>query len=1015
MAKNIKLKFESNQEHQNIAVNSVIDLFDGFTQSMVIDEFNNDIASNIDSYCNFEESWLLDNLMEVQTKNNIPLNFGIDIDDGATLEIDGYDTHRFPCFTIEMETGTGKTYAYIKTIFELNKKYGFRKFIIVVPSVAIYEGVYKSIEITKEHFKTLYGNVNFSTIKYDGQQIGKVKDFAINPYITIMIMTIDSFNGKTNNIYKATEKLPGEKKPYQYIQETKPIFILDESQNYLSSKSREALRTFNPLFALNYSATPKEKPNLIYRLRPLDAFKLNLVKKIQVEGVTEQHNLNDKGLNIIIDDVIRNNNAIHASVKAHCVLEGQKQIKTITLRKNDDLFEKTNNEDFLGFVVEDINFLNKQIIFTNGSVLGNLQTEGITLSKSEIFRVQIEQTIRYHFERQKILRNKGIKVLSLFFIDKVDNYVQENGIIKTIFDNAFNRLKHLDSEFKKLRPEEVRQGYFAKKKINKTTEAFTDTAIEESAKSKEDKESEKAAYDLIMKNKELLLNFNEKVSFIFAHSALREGWDNPNVFQICTLNTATSENRKRQEIGRGLRLAVNQDGDRVQEEGVNVLTVIANEHYEEYVDALQKEYRESGDTPPTKPTKPRKSIATRNDKVFFTNEFKAFWNKLAQKTDYVINIDSTKIINDCNAVFKSPKTTFPESKIIISRGKFVMTTFEFKLNKVSVDLAQIDIKITDSENLENTIKGKWYKIGHDFGKKLSKRLSGYKIVEIKEYASDSIVHFGNGESITLESNIYHNDNKGFSNDDIIRQEAQTSYPVFNLIDRTSKETGLTRPTIFQIFKSIPLDKKELIFKNPEGFANKFIEVVKDVLADNVAQGIEYKLNNDLEEYDYDEMFPPKKDFPQKELVNGSENSLYDFVQIDSGVEERFVNNILIEDDEDGNIIAYFKFPPSFKVKIPKVIKNYNPDWGIIRKNKDGISTINLVRETKGSLIPEQLQWPSEKRKIKCAIKHFETLGINYRQITGETIKYWEKSKPTKNYRLDLELDSEKILYDNGGE
>lgn len=1006
MSKNIRLKFESNQEHQNIAVNSVVNLFNGFSQNLIVNEFSSDIAPNIEPYYNLEENWLLDNLQAVQEQNNLQPSLALDVDDGTMLDIDGYNTHRFPCFTVEMETGTGKTYAYLKTIFELNKRYGFRKFIIVVPSIAIFEGVYKSIEITKEHFKTLYGNTVMNAIKYDGQQIGKVRDFAVNPYINVMIMTIDAFNSKTNNLYKATEKLPGEKKPYQYIQETKPIYILDESQNYLSDKSREALRTLNPLFAINYSATPKQKPNLIYRLSPVNAFKLNLVKKIQVEGVTEQHNLNDKDLSILVEEVTRKNNVIQASLKAHCLVNGTKSVKSIAVKKNDDLFSKTKNPDFEGFVVEDINLKTQQVFFTNGSVLGNTQFHGITLSKKEIFRVQIEETIKYHIERQKALRSKGIKVLSLFFIDRVDNYIQDDGIIKNLFDRAFNKYKHLDKTFDKLDAQDVREGYFAKKKNKKKEEEFADTAILDNEKTKEDKEAEKQAYELIMKKKEQLLNFSEKVSFIFAHSALREGWDNPNVFQICTLNTASSENRKRQEIGRGLRLCVNQQGERVQEEGINVLTVIANEHYESYCNELQKEYTESGDLAPTKPSNARKSNARRNDKVFNSKEFKHFWQLLAQKTDYEIKLDTDKLIKECISKLNSPKTIFPESQIVISRGKFVITTFRLKLNKVSVGLAQIDISITDTDNVENTINGHWYKEGDDLGKKTNKRLSGYKIVSVQKFASDSVVYFGNGESLTIGAEIVHTDNKGHQQEAITRQQAQTSYPVFNIIDRASKDTGITRPTVLQIFKGMDIERKNQIFKNPEGFAGKFIEVIREQLADHIAEGIEYRLTGELENYDFNDLFPKLKPYPQKELVNGSTNSLYDFVQVDSGVEERFVNYILIEDDEGGNIIGYFKFPPSFKVRIPRIIKNYNPDWGIIRKNKDGNTSINLVRETKGSLIPEQLQWPGEKRKIKCAVKHFEKLGINYRQVTAQSLKYWESHQPTKSYRFDFDQDGE---------
>ncbi len=1013
MSKNIRLKFESNQEHQNIAVGSVVNLFNGFSQRLIVNEFSSDIAPNIEPYYNLEENWLLDNLQAAQEQNSLQPSLALDVDDGAMLDINGYNTHRFPCFTVEMETGTGKTYAYLKTIFELNKRYGFRKFIIVVPSVAIFEGVYQSIEITREHFKTLYGNTVMNSIKYDGQQIGKVRDFAVNPYINVMIITIDAFNSKTNNLYKATEKLPGEKKPYQYIQETKPIYILDESQNYLSDKSREALRTLNPLFAINYSATPKQKPNLIYRLSPVNAFRLNLVKKIQVEGVTEQHNLNDKDLSILVEEVTRKNNVIQASLKAHCLVNGSKTVKSFVVKKNDDIYAKTKNPDFEGFVIEDINLKTQQVFFTNGSVLGNTQFHGITLSKREIFRVQIEETIKYHIERQKVLRSKGIKVLSLFFIDRVDNYILDDGIIKNLFDRAFKKYKHLDKAFDKLDAHEVREGYFAKKKNKKKEEEFVDTAIPENEKTKDDKDAEKQAYELIMKKKEQLLNFSEKVSFIFAHSALREGWDNPNVFQICTLNTASSENRKRQEIGRGLRLCVNQQGERVQEEGINILTVIANEHYESYCNELQKEYTESGDLAPTKPTNSRKSDAKRNDKVFNSKEFKDFWQLLAQKTDYEIKLDTDKLIKECISKLNSSKTIFPESQIIVSRGKFVITTFRFKLNKVSVGMAQIDISIADTDNVENTINGQWYKEGYDFGKKNNDRLKGYKIVSIRKFQSDSIVHFGNGESLTIGSEIVHTDNKGHQLDTITRQQAQTSYPVFNIIDRASKETGITRPTVLQIFKGMDPDKKTQVFKNPEGFATKFIEVIREQLADHIAEGIEYKLTGELESFDFNDLFPKVKSYPQKELVDGSDKSLYDFVQVDSGVEERFVNNIQRKDNQVGNVIGYFKFPPSFKVRIPRIIKNYNPDWGIIWKKPDGRTSINLVRETKGSLIPEQLQWPSEKRKIKCAIKHFRKLGIDYRQITADMPKFWENQLPAEPIWLFPVQDNEDVLHDEG--
>lgn len=989
MAKKIKFKFDSNQEHQNIAVESVVDLFDGYSPNVVVDEFTTEISPNIDPYYSLDENWLLENLQFIQDQHNLSQNFVLDVDDGPVIDIDGYNTHRFPSFTVEMETGTGKTYTYLKTIFELNKRYGFRKFIIVVPSVAIYEGVFKSIEITREHFKTLYGNTVFNAIKYDGQQIGKVKDFAVNPYINIMIMTVDSFNSKSNVLYKATEKIPGEMKPYQYIQQVKPIFILDESQNYKSPKSREALRTVNPLFAINYSATPVPKPNLVNRLTPVDALRYNLVKKIQVEGITEEHNLNDPNLNLIIEEVKRTASGIQAEVKAHCFENGARKEKTITLKMGSNLYDKTKNEEFQGFIVEDINTQTNTVSFTNGSSLSLGKTQGITLSKSEIFRVQIEQTIRYHIERQLLLKSFGIKVLSLFFIDRVDNYAKEDGIIKVLFDQAFNKLKHLDPDLKNLNPEDVRAGYFAKKKTGKTTEDFTDTAIEDAQKTKDDKEAEKKAYQLIMKDKEDLLNFSTPQCFLFAHSALREGWDNPNVFQICTLNTANSENRKRQEIGRGLRLAVNQSGERVPDENINILTVIANESYEEYCKNLQNEYLETGDIPPTKPTNTRKGKAVRNDDVFNLEAFKLFWENLSKKTDYIINIDTEELIEETVARFNSDSVSFPETQIVISRGKFVLTTFTFTLLKVSVGLAQIEITIKNTDGSTVSSSKDWYKEGYDFGRKYDKRLSGYKIVEIKEFRDDAIVHFGNGEQLQLNRSIEFSDNAGYASGSVTRQEAQTNFPVFNIIDRASKELGITKPTILNIFKGISAEKKAYIFRNPEGFSSKFIDVIRNELADHIAEKIEYTLSQELENYDLEEVFPKVKEFAQKELIDGSEHSLYDLIQVDSDVEQRFIANTVIPDDENGNVLGYFKFPPTFKIKIPKIIKNYNPDWGIIRVSEDGRSIVSLVRETKGTMNPNLLQFPNEKRKIDCAIKHFAQIGLDYRQVDDKVRDYWK--------------------------
>jgi type III restriction enzyme len=491
-----------------------------------------------------------------------------------------------------------------------------------------------------------------------------------------------------------------------------------------------------------------------------------------------------------------------------------------------------------------------------------------------------------------------------------------------------------------------------------------------------------------MQDKERLLSFTEKTAFIFAHSALREGWDNPNVFCICTLNTAQSENRKRQEIGRGLRLARNSEGEQVKEEGVNILTVVANESYEAYVNSLQSEYAETGDVAPPSPTKAKRDKAKRNDAIYKSVDFRAFWNNLAKQTQYTINIDTPELITQCSTKINSDGTVFPDPQIVITRGEFVVCNYTFTLLETKVGLAKLKLNITDVKG-RNDVFEQWHPVGYDFGRKSKDvNLSGFKVVQIDEHPTDPVVHFGNGVK------LYKGQPHSFSgNPDVVQhqrtvQQAQETYPVFNLIDRTSKAIGLTRPTIVSIFKSISDSKKEKIFTNPEGFASVFVKEIREQLANHVAEKIEYTLTQDLEQYHLDTLFPAEKDFPQRELIPGSDHSLYDQIQTDSDVERNFVQFRVQEDDKKGNVVCYFKFPANFKIRIPKIIGNYNPDWGIIRFEADGKTKVQLVRETKGSMNPNLLQFPNEKRKIDCAKKHFKAIGIKYRQVNDQIVSYW---------------------------
>ncbi|MEM9339276.1 MAG: DEAD/DEAH box helicase family protein [Bacteroidota bacterium] len=986
----LKIQFESRQEHQIKAIQSTVKLFDGYSKQTSNFQMGEDTIPNLDRYETLDESWLFDNLVSVQQENRLVQDMQLNCEDG--FEMVGIDSWRYPYYTLDMETGTGKTYVYLRTIHELRKNYGWGKFVIVVPSVAIYEGVVKTFHITKEHFKTLYGNETINLIEYSGQKISKLRTFSSSSNIEILLMTIDSFNRETNVLFKPTEKLQGEKLPYEYIQETRPILILDESQNYTSEKSRQALRTLHPLFALKYSATPTEKGgtkeedrelmNRCYWLSPVDAFRQDLVKKIEVVGVTEQANFNDSQLSLALDPSSKYGLVVEANL--YVLKDGLLTQKSFRLKKGDDLFQKTNNPTYQDLVIRDIDRKEGVVIFENEQVLKIGEGGEVTLSKEEIFRVQIEETLKAHMIKQKQLLDHNIKVLSLFFIDKVANYVANDGVIKKLFDEAYDSIKQAYPFYKGYTAEQVREGYFAKKTAKNKPDEFVDTGIEK--KTQKEKELEKIAYNLIMKDKERLLHFDEKVCFIFAHSALKEGWDNPNVFQICTLNTATSEKRKRQEIGRGLRIAVNQEGQRVQDEGVNVLTVVANESYESYCEQLQSDYVANGDVPPPNPSNARKAPAKRNDAIFKSEDFQMFWEKLCRKTAYTIEMDEDALIKDCIAQLNIAK--YPEPNIVVMKGKFVMTTFKITLEKVEADMARLVIDIADFSGNEETKKA-WFNKGDDLAKKArDERLKGYKIVEIKSEGEHSVVYFGDHDPLRVNESHVFTSEKGQKGDPQSRQEAQTTYPVFNFIDRTAQTTSLKKTCVLQIFKGLNEEVKKRIFKNPEGFSSVFTETIKNTLANHIAEKIEYTLTEELMDYQAESMFPASRRFPQKELVEGVDWSLYDQVQIDSDVERKFVEYKLNDATEADKIVCYFKFPNQFKISIPKIIGNYNPDWGIIRWDDDQKLKLELVRETKGNVNPNLLQFPNEKRKIDCATKHFALTGIHYKQISGEETKWW---------------------------
>ena len=732
----LQIKFDPDQPHQKVAIEFIIRLFEGLPCRTSEFTLSGEIVPNLPPFENLAESWLFDNLLQVQKDNAISgqLLNELEMDEGLVTEGAGNESWRYPSFTVEMETGTGKTYVALRTIHELRQKYGFSKFIVVVPSIAIYEGWIKNFEITRDHFRALFGNETINMIKYEGAHLPYLRSFAASTFVEILIITLDSFNKASNVIFKPSEKLPGERLPYQYLQETRPILILDEPQNMELDKAHEALRTLHPLFALRYSATHRTTPNLVYRLTPFDAYRLNLVKKIQVFGVTERENLNQPFLALEHFTVT---GGLKATVKTYIEERGRLREGEIVLKQNDDLHAKTHRDEHQGgYIVSEINAAEKFIEFQNGLKLWLNETIGP--SRPEIFRAQIRKTLEQHMQTQQALQRKKVKVLSLFFIDRVANYTAPDGLIRRIFDEEFTRLHRQYPFYAGMKPEQARSAYFARKKPAK--DQTEGEAFDTDSRNQLERDAEKDAFKLIMQDKETLLSFYDgkdnlkKVCFIFAHSALKEGWDNPNVFQICTLNQTVSEIKKRQEIGRGLRLAVDQDGLRLTEEDVNILSVIANESYQSYASRLQSEYVEAGQTPPPSPKDPAKSRAFRNDEIFNETAFRAFWENFRVHTSYHIHIDTPALIKAC--VERISNRSLPQSVIVVEKGKFIVIQYTLQLLSVGQASCKLKILIQDNRGDEET-RTHTFENKADLARDLhDDRLRGFKIMEIVDNGED---------------------------------------------------------------------------------------------------------------------------------------------------------------------------------------------------------------------------------------------------------------------------------------
>ena len=689
----MKLQFDSSQEYQLKAIKSVIDIFDG--QPLSKGEFEVSFAEQqaglaftekgVANQLVIAKEQILANLRSVQERNGVALSEALE-----AVKTDDNTKLTSLNFTVEMETGTGKTYTYLRAVYELNKTYGFKKFVIVVPSVAIREGVIKNLEITHDHLQNLYGNVPLDFRMYDSAKLGMLRNFATSNAIQILVINIDSFTKDKNIINTLRESGV---KPIEYIQATNPIVIVDEPQNMETQSRKLAIHNLSPLCTLRYSATHRDLYNLVYSLNPVEAYDLGLVKQIEVDGITADSNYNAAFIDF--KGVLQGKRNIKARLGIYVETPTGVKQKYFTVELGQDLYELSGRRDIYqdGFILNNINAEDGFIEFSGGAVLTLGQAQGGL--NDEIMKFQLERTVKWHFEKIRRHKKKGVKILSLIFLDRVANYREYDdggnatkGKFALWFEEIFNRYSE-KPQYKGLTPfsaEQVHNGYFSQDGKGKMKDTRGNTKADDDT------------YNLIMKNKEQLLSLDEPLQFIFSHSALREGWDNPNVFQICTLNESSSELKKRQEIGRGLRLPVDATGNRIKDSNINVLTVIANETYEAFSKSLQIEIEAETSVKFANRVKPaRDTEKIKLNKALTPENFPLFfeiWDKISQKTSYRVEYSTSEVIaktvkklRDFNSF---PKVKRPQLEAKTARLVFGEEGIEGKMK----DIGRTEAKVT---------------------------------------------------------------------------------------------------------------------------------------------------------------------------------------------------------------------------------------------------------------------------------------------------------------------------------
>lgn len=961
----MKLKFDPNQQFQADAINAVVDLFEGQPQdagSFLTKLQERDVTEgirllNLDEVGAVGNNLVLDNKTVLQNLNIIQNRNGLQVCD--KLAGDALN------FSIEMETGTGKTYVYLRTIFELSKKYNFTKFIILVPSVAIKEGVDTSIRLMREHFTKLY-SIPFDSMVYSGKYSEEVQAFATSTNIQIMTMTIDSVKGDKNSriIHQTRDRLNG-LKPIEYLAATQPVIIMDEPQNMESELSKSAVGELNPLCTLRYSATHKNEHNIVYRLDPVDAHEQGLVKQIVVADVVQQGT--DAKPYIKLIDVKRD--PWRAKLELVCRTSQGFARKQINVQQHQDLAVVTGNDAYSNnWRVSEINLEPASIELTNHGIL--MQGESIGDNNDSIYKEMIRETIKEHFKKEFMMREQGIKVLSLFFIDKVANYLgyDENGFevegqFAKWFDELFIEERNKSEAFRDLLPQdpqELRRAYFS--------------IMKKGGKSKMVDSSERGnsndndAYDLIMRDKERLLSQDEPVRFIFSHSALREGWDNPNVFQICVLREMGETLERRQTIGRGLRLPVDKNGERVKEATIAQLTVIANESYREFADSLQKEYKSAG----VSIGFVRREEFSKIHSIDGLNEEKIGYNNSLEIWDH---LNKSGFIDENGRVLP----TFNPSNL----------NFTLNLPKEFKDYEGEITAIVGNCKVERFVKQARNRVTRTLNKQLvndpafeefwhriSRRTTYHVQVDRQEIIDASVRAIKKEmyiEPLRIQVTrsgvrVLRGGTKG-EELGVRSAELTGSYDLPDIIKELQEATSLTRKTLVDIL--IQSNRLQEFIHNPNDFVQMIKRNILNVLAQSVVDGIQYEEISgsvyELRELQKDGLEEKARFIDQMYEVKNHQKSVFDYVVYDSDPELKFAE--LLDSRED--IKMFVKLPDRFKIPTP--VGEYNPDWAIV-KQENGQEKIYMIRETK-STQQESLLRLSESAKIHCGKKHFAAIGI----------------------------------------